>query len=58
MYAILRYAVQLCLLREHTGLSQRDIKLLSDFPVDPRTAEKEYNLNANATIYAICPNEN
>jgi hypothetical protein len=40
---MLRYAVQLCLMREHPGLSQRDLKLLSDFPVDPRTAEKEYN---------------
>ena len=58
MYAILKYIVQLCLMREHTGLSQRDLKLLSDFPVDPRTVEKEYNLNTKATIYAICPNEN
>ena len=58
MYAILRYAVQLCLMHEHTELSQRDLKLLSDFPVDPRTVEKEYNLNSKATIYAICPNEN
>jgi len=45
-------------MREHTELSQRDLKLLSDFPVDPRTAEKEFNLNSKATIYAICPNEN
>jgi Transposase family tnp2 len=58
MYGVLQYVVQLCLMREHTGLSQRDLKLLSDFPVDPRTAEKEYSLNAKATIYAICPNEN
>jgi hypothetical protein len=55
---MLRYAVQLCLMREHIALSQRDLKLLSDFPVDPRTAEKEFNLNTKAMIYAICPNEN
>ena len=57
MYGILQYVVQLCLMREHTELSQRDLKLLSDFPVDPRTAEREYSLDAKATIYAICPNE-
>ena len=57
IYAMLRYIVQLCLMRGHTGLSERDLKLLSDFPVDPRTAEKEFNLNTKATIYAICPNE-
>jgi hypothetical protein len=55
---MLRYVVQLCLMREHTGLSQRDAKLLSDFPIDPRTAEKEFNLDSTATIYAICPNDN
>jgi hypothetical protein len=55
---MLRYAIQLCLMREQTGLSQHDLKFLSDFPIDPRTAEKEFNLNTQATIYAICPNEN
>lgn len=55
LYAMLRYIVQLCLMREHSSLSQRDVKLLSDFPIDPRTADKEFNLDAKATIYAVCP---
>ncbi len=50
------YIIQLTLLRMGSVLSQRDTKLLSDIPVDIRTAEKHFSLQNQHTIYAVCPN--
>jgi hypothetical protein len=54
---ILQYLIQLCLMRNSELLSQRDKKMLSDFPVDPRTPEKHLNIEPKGEILAVCPND-
>jgi len=57
MFSMLQYLVQLCLTRNTENMSHRDRRLLSDFPADPRPAEKALHLDRKSTIYAICPND-
>lgn len=52
---MLQYIVQLALMRTTTNLSSRDQKLLSDFPVDIRSAAEKLHLDGKSTIYAVCP---
>jgi Transposase family tnp2 len=56
MLGMLQYIVQLALMRSHTNLSQRDQKLMSDFPSDIRSILKQFYLDGRSTIYAVCPN--
>jgi hypothetical protein len=44
-------------MRNTGNLSQRDRGLLSDFPADPRPAEKALHLDRQSTIFAICPKD-
>ena len=55
MFTMLQYLVQLCLMRDTEKLSPRDRLLLSDFPGDPRPAEKALRLDRQPIIFAICP---
>jgi Transposase family tnp2 len=54
---MLQYLVQLCLMRDTEKLSPRDRLLLSDFPGDPRSAEKALRLDRQSIIFAICPKD-
>ena len=56
LLAMLRYMLQLALLRTRSQLSQNDQKLLSDFPADPDIAIKHFHLDGKSVIYAVCPN--
>lgn len=51
-----QYIVQLVLMRSSSTLSQRDRKLMSDFPLDPATATAHFGLDGKHEIYAVCPN--
>jgi Transposase family tnp2 len=53
---MLQYIVQLALMRDHANLSQRDQKLMSDFPGDIRSILEQFYLDGRSTIYAVCPN--
>jgi hypothetical protein len=44
-------------MRDAEKLSPRDRLLLSDFPGDPRPAEKVLRLDRQSIIFAICPND-
>ena len=60
MLSIIKYLIQLCLMRETNNpesLSPRDKKLLSGFPSDPRSIEARFHLEGKHSIYAVCPNE-
>ena len=57
MLGILGYIIKMCFARINPNLSQHDRKVLSDLPRDPDNAEKKFNLEAKAVIYAVCPNE-
>jgi len=57
MFSMLQYLVQLCLMRDTEKLSPRDRLLLSDFPSDPRPAEKALHLDRQSIIFAICPKD-
>jgi hypothetical protein len=57
MFTILKYIIQLALMRNNPKLTQRDEKLLSDFPNDIRSAKKALNLDGKHTIYAVCPKD-
>jgi hypothetical protein len=46
IFSMLQYLVQLCLMRDAKKLSPRDRLLLSDFPADPRSAEKSLRLDS------------
>jgi hypothetical protein len=56
MLKMIQYIIQLTLLRAGPVLSQRDQKLLSNIPNDIRTAENQFSLKNEHTIYAVCPN--
>jgi len=53
--SMLQYIVQVCLMRHSTDLAQGDKKLLSDFPVDIRSAARQFRLEGKSTIIAVCP---
>ncbi|PPR02024.1 hypothetical protein CVT26_008718 [Gymnopilus dilepis] len=53
--AMVYYIIQLVLLGKGLSLSIEDQKLLSDFPKDPETAMKQFLLEGNEVIYAVCP---
>lgn len=57
LMAMLQYLVQLTFMRSNANLSARDQKVLSDFPSDPRSFKDSLDLEADATIYAVCPND-
>lgn len=57
MFSMLQYLVQLCLMRDTEKLSPRDRLLLSDFPGDPRPAEKALRLDRQSIIFAMCPKD-
>ena len=60
MLSILKYIIQLCFMQEINdpeSLCQRDKKLLSGFPINPRSIEAKFFLESKHTIYAVCPNE-
>jgi hypothetical protein len=44
-------------MRDTEKISQRDRRLLSDFPADPRPAQKSLLLDRQSTIFAICPKD-
>jgi hypothetical protein len=50
------YVVRLALLGSHDHISPQIEKLLSDLPVDPETAAKQFQLDGKSMIYAACPN--
>jgi len=50
------YVVRLALLGSQDHISPQTQKLLSDLPVDPETAAKQFHLDGKNTIYATCPN--
>ena len=55
---MVQYAIQLTLMRSlptDASLPPRDRKLLADFPLDPRPVEKEFDLDPETVIYAVCP---
>lgn len=54
---MLQYLVQLCIMRDTDKISQRDRRLLSNFPADPRPAQKALHLDRQSTILAICPDD-
>ena len=56
MLSMLQYVVQLALMRITPNLSTREQKLMSDFPVDPRSATAQFRLDGKSVIYAVCPN--
>jgi len=56
LLAMLQYILQLALSRSTFRLSPGDWKLLSDFPKDPDTAIKHFQLDGKSVIYAVCPN--
>lgn len=58
MLSMLQYVVQLSLTYSEFGrkLSQREQRLLADFPRDLRTAESTFQLEGKRLIYAVCPN--
>ena len=56
MLRMVQYIIHLTLLRFGPCLSQADEKLLRDIPTDPRATEKEFSLNNETTIIAVCPN--
>jgi hypothetical protein len=56
MLSMLQYILQLALMRNGAKLSQRDQKLLSDFPVDARSPTELFRLDGKSIIYAVCPN--
>lgn len=53
---ILEYLVQLALTRNRMNLPPKDQKLMSDFPHDPDSAKKSFQLDGKSTVYAVCPN--
>lgn len=53
---MLQYIVQLALMRVTPNLSARDQKLMSDFPVDPRSAAAQFHVEGKSVVYAVCPN--
>ena len=57
MFSMLQYLVQLCLMRNAEKLPPRDQLLLSDFPGDPRPAEKALCLDRQSIIFAMCPKD-
>ena len=57
MFSMLQYLVQLCIMRDTDKISQRDRRLLSNFPADPRPAQKALHLDRQSTILAICPDD-
>jgi Transposase family tnp2 len=56
MLSTLQYIVQLALMRVTPNLSPREQKLMSDFPVDPRSATAQFHLDGKSVVYAVCPN--
>lgn len=56
LLTMLKYIIQLSLMRKNASLSTSDTKLLSDFPVDPDSAAQRLHLNGHETIRAVCPN--
>src|ERR1700690_381096 len=56
MLSMLQYIVQLALMRVTPNLSARDQKLMSDFPVDPRSAAAQFQVEGKSVVYAVCPN--
>src|ERR1700678_1847856 len=56
LLSMLQYILQLALSRSTFRLSPGDRKLLSDFPKDPDTAIKHFQLDGKSVIYAVCPN--
>ena len=57
MFTMLQYLVQLCLMQDTKKLSPRNRLLLSDFPGNPRPAEKALHLDRQSIIFAICPKD-
>lgn len=58
LLVMVKYIIQLTLMRESNNLSPHDEKILADIPIDSRTSEVKINLNSQHTIYAVCPNVN
>ncbi|KDR76670.1 hypothetical protein GALMADRAFT_139571 [Galerina marginata CBS 339.88] len=52
------YIVRLALLGSQGHISPQTEKLLSDLPVDPESATRQFQLDGKSTIYATCPNLN
>lgn len=57
LLSMLRYIVQLSLLRNGRVLNVYDQKLLSDFPKDPSSAITQFKLDTAEVIHAVCPNQ-
>ena len=53
--AMLRYIVQLSLMRKNHNISTTDKALLTDFPIDPHTATSAFRLDGHETVFAVCP---
>ncbi len=56
MLNMLQYIIQLSFFMSGGKLSPLQEKILRDFPKDPDTATSKFNLDAQKTIYAVCPN--
>ncbi|PPQ79322.1 hypothetical protein CVT26_001092, partial [Gymnopilus dilepis] len=55
LLSMMKYVVQLSLIRSGRNLSIHDQKLLADFPKDPDSAAEQLKLDSSVTIYAVCP---
>lgn len=53
---MMRYIVQLALMRRSATLSESDTSLLASFPIDPDSTLRNFGLESEETIYAVCPN--
>ncbi|PPR03093.1 hypothetical protein CVT26_004612 [Gymnopilus dilepis] len=53
---MLKYIIQLVLVRNNTSLTASDVRLLSDLPADPDSAVRKLRLSGHETIHAVCPN--
>lgn len=56
MLDMLQYIIQLSFFMSGSNLSPLQKKILRDFPKDPDTATSKFNLDAQKTVYAVCPN--
>jgi hypothetical protein len=59
MLSMVQYIIQLSFMRSNTNskkLSQRDQKIMADFPVDVRSATAQFSLEGKHMVYATCPN--
>ncbi|PPQ81527.1 hypothetical protein CVT26_011045 [Gymnopilus dilepis] len=53
---MMRYIIQLTIMRSGALLSAHDAALLADIPMDPASVLRKFHLESVETVYAVCPN--